>query len=89
MSKRVDCAEGGGGDCGERTLHVPSDMAVHSPDARIIGHESNHEMRKGGHRDGISPHGVLEIPLGVVAAENAIAPAYDLERVACLFFSWC
>lgn len=65
------------------TLHVPGDMAVHGPDARVVGQEPDDDVRLCRHGDGVAAHRVLEVPRRVALAELALAPAYDLETVPC------
>lgn len=66
------------------TLDVPRDVAVQRPDARVVGGEAQHDVVEGRHRDGVAAHRVLQVPRRGAAglAEGALAPAYDLERVA-------
>ena len=68
---------------GGLTFHVPGDVAVEGPDARVVGDEADDDVALARHGHRVPLHGVLQVPRRVAAvAELAGAPAYDLEAVS-------
>lgn len=61
---------------------MPCYVAVKTPDAGVVGHEAQHYVVLRGDCDGIAPHRVFDVPLGVILGsgfELARPPADDLE----------
>lgn len=70
---------------------MPRHVAVQRPDARVVGGEAEDDVAEGRDGDGVAAHRVRQVPfrrrvggVAAAAAEVPLAPAYDLECVACV-----
>lgn len=63
---------------------MPQDMAVQRPDTRVRPGDAQHHVAVAADGEGVSAERVLEVPrgFGVGVAEDAEAPADDLELLA-------
>lgn len=63
---------------------MPQDMAVQRPDARVRPGDAQHHVAIAADGEGVSAERVVEVPrgFGVGVAEDAEAPADDLELLA-------
>ena len=48
-----------------RTFHVPGDVAMESPQPRVVGEEPDHDVAHSRHRDRVPPHRVRQRPYKV------------------------
>lgn len=69
---------------GQARVHVPLDVAVEEPDARVVRLEAQDKVARGRHDDGVAAHGhrrEVGHVAGVPVARVVVAAVDDLERV--------